>query len=60
MIVCVCKNLSESRIREILANTNLSSLQELTGAGTQCQTCLETLIQIERDLNNEQSKTDQL
>jgi len=49
VIVCVCKALTERTIREMLEYCDLESIKEITGAGSQCKTCLETLEEIAAD-----------
>ena len=46
MIVCICKGITESKIREMLTYTDLEGMKEITGAGTQCHTCCALLEQI--------------
>lgn len=46
MIVCICKALTESTVREMLEYTDLESIKKLTGAGTQCESCVEILEEI--------------
>lgn len=46
MIVCICKGITESTIREMLTYTDLEGIKEMTGACTQCQTCCQTLEEI--------------
>jgi len=43
MIVCVCKAITERTIREMLEYTDIQTIKEMTGAGTQCATCEESL-----------------
>jgi len=51
MIICICKGITERTIREMLEYTDLASIKEMTGAGTQCTTCEESLEIIARDHN---------
>ena len=46
MILCICKNISESKIRSELAFKPLEQVIRETGATTQCGSCKETLKQI--------------
>jgi len=46
MIVCICKGVTESTVREMLTYTDLEGIKEITGACTQCQTCCALLEQI--------------
>lgn len=46
MIVCICKNVSESDIREMLKYSDIEVIKDATGAGTQCTTCIETIKKI--------------
>jgi len=39
MIVCICKGVSDSTVRELLNHIDLSKVKEVTGASTQCGTC---------------------
>ncbi len=48
MIVCVCKRISERKIRE-LTHEGVCSLEELqarTGLGTQCGQCLQSACEV--------------
>lgn len=48
MIVCVCKGLTESTIREMLEHTDFEGIKQMTGACTQCCKCkaeIERVIQ---------------
>ena len=49
MIVCICKGITESTIREMLTYTDLEGIKEMTGACTQCETCCQTLEEIARE-----------
>lgn len=53
MIVCVCKALTERTIREMLEYSDIELIKQITGAGSQCQTCLETLEEIAADKKRE-------
>ena len=39
MIVCICKGVSDSTVRELLNHIDLPKVKEVTGASTQCGTC---------------------
>ena len=43
MIVCICKGVSDSTVRELLNHIDLSKVKEVTGASTQCGTCNQLL-----------------
>ena len=49
MIVCICKGITDSTIREMLEYTDLEGIKEITGACTQCQTCCDALKEIVRE-----------
>jgi len=53
VIVCVCKALTERTIREMLEYTDLDSIKKTTGAGTQCESCVEMLDEIDADKKRE-------
>jgi bacterioferritin-associated ferredoxin len=44
MIICICKNLSDTVLREFIRKgcSTLEELQFETGVCTQCETCLST------------------
>ena len=44
MIVCICKGVSDSTVRELLNHIDLSKVKEVTGASTQCGTCNQLLM----------------
>lgn len=43
MIVCICKGVSDSTVRELLNHIDLPKVKEVTGASTQCGTCSQLL-----------------
>ena len=43
MIVCICKGVSDSTVRELLNHIDLSKVKEVTGASSQCGTCSQLL-----------------
>ena len=43
MIVCICRGVSDSTVRELLNHIDLSKVKEVTGASTQCGTCNQLL-----------------
>lgn len=46
MIVCICKGVSDSTIRELLNHIDIAKVKQVTGASTQCGTCNMLLDQI--------------
>jgi len=46
MIVCVCKNISESKLKELLKENTVENIINTTGLCTQCKTCNETVKRI--------------
>lgn len=46
MILCICKNISESKFRTEIKSKSLEKFIRETGATTQCGSCKETLKQI--------------
>ena len=46
MILCICKNISESEFRTEIKSKSLEKFIRETGATTQCGSCKETLKQI--------------
>jgi bacterioferritin-associated ferredoxin len=50
MIVCICKALTENTIREMLEYSDIELIKQTTGAGTQCQTCLEKLEELAQEI----------
>lgn len=46
MIVCVCKNINESTLREMLSKSSLETVIKETEICTQCCTCKEAVHQI--------------
>jgi len=49
MIVCICKGITDSTIREMLTYTDLQGIKDMTGACTQCQKCCDALKEIVRE-----------
>ena len=49
MIVCICKGITDSTIREMLTYTDLQGIKDMTGACTQCQKCCDALKEIARE-----------
>ena len=45
MIVCICKNITESKLREMLSESSLETVIKETGLCTQCCSCKETVHQ---------------
>jgi bacterioferritin-associated ferredoxin len=45
MIVCLCKAVSDKRIKQVVAQgvCTLSDVQKKTGAGTSCKSCHEDI-----------------
>tara|TARA_Y100000296_G_C5159948_1_gene251235 strand:+ start:327 stop:521 length:195 start_codon:yes stop_codon:yes gene_type:complete len=46
MIICVCKNISESKLKEIIAEediTNINQLQKQDDIGSCCRICIKTI-----------------
>lgn len=46
MIVCICKNINEATLRDMLSKKSLETVVKETGICTQCCTCKETIHQI--------------
>ena len=46
MIVCICKSITDSTIREMLEYTDLQGIKDITGACTQCKKCFQALKEI--------------
>lgn len=46
MIVCVCKNDNESKIRELLSKDSLETVMKNTGICTNCCSCKNKIQQI--------------
>ena len=46
MILCICKNISESKFRTEIKSKSLEKFINETGVTTQCGSCKETLKQI--------------
>lgn len=46
MIVCVCKNISETQLKELLKENTVEYIMNTTGLCTQCKTCRETVRRI--------------
>jgi len=43
MIVCVCKNISESKLKSLLNENTIEKIINTTGLCTKCKTCKETV-----------------
>ena len=43
MIVCVCKNITESELKELLKENTIEGIMAETGLCTKCQKCRETV-----------------
>ena len=43
MIVCVCKNISESQLKQLLKENTIEGIMADTGLCTKCQKCNETV-----------------
>jgi len=52
MIVCICANINDRTIREMLEYTDLDSIKRMTGACQQCCTCCEALEQIDEEVKS--------
>lgn len=50
MIVCICANVNDRTIREMLKYTNLDTVKRITGACQRCCTCCEALEQINEEV----------
>lgn len=46
MIVCVCKNISESKLKELLKENTIEKIINTTGLCTNCKTCKDTVHKI--------------
>ena len=46
MIVCVCKNISETQLKELLKENTVEYIMNTNGLCTQCKTCRETVRRI--------------
>jgi bacterioferritin-associated ferredoxin len=47
MIICICKSLNEDTLRELLKEgLEISEILELTGAASECGSCLEAVREI--------------
>jgi len=46
MIVCVCKNISESKLKSLLKENTVEHIINTTGLCTKCKTCKETVTKI--------------
>ena len=46
MILCICKNMSESKFRELIKDKSLEEVITESGITKQCGSCKETLKQI--------------
>lgn len=50
MIICVCKNISDSKIKELLeSGLSMKKIKELTKVGTQCKICCKELKKIKKE-----------
>lgn len=52
MIVCICANVSDRTIREMLEYTDLDNIKRMTGACQKCCTCCNTLEQINNEVKS--------
>lgn len=43
MIVCVCKNINETKLKELLQKHSVEHIMNTTGLCTKCKTCKETV-----------------
>ena len=43
MIVCVCKNINETKMRELLAEASLETVINETGVCTNCCSCKQAI-----------------
>ena len=43
MIVCVCKNINETKMRELLAEASLETVMKETGVCTNCCSCKQAI-----------------
>ena len=46
MIICICKNISESKLKEIILKENISNINQLKTkymVGTDCKTCVDAI-----------------
>jgi bacterioferritin-associated ferredoxin len=55
MIVCICKSLTESTIKEMLTYTDFEGIQQMTGACTQCCKCKQEFERITNQICNGKS-----
>lgn len=46
MIVCVCKNISESKLKDLLRENSIEEIMNTTGLCTNCKTCKQTVQKI--------------
>ena len=46
MIVCVCKNISETQLKELLKENTVEHIMNTTGLCTKCKSCRETVRRI--------------
>ena len=53
MIVCVCKGITDSTIREMLSYTDIDDIKQITGMCTQCCKCAEAMEQIVSECSDE-------
>lgn len=52
MIICICKNLSDKKIKEAAKVMSLKDMIREFGLGRQCGKCLEDAVKIKRDVNH--------
>ena len=56
MIVCICANINEQTVREMLSKMSLSEFKKQTGACQNCCKCSCTLNQITKEIKQPHSK----
>jgi bacterioferritin-associated ferredoxin len=51
MILCICKNISDSKAKELLKVMSLEDFQKKTGCSTQCRSCEPSLKELCKSIN---------
>tara|TARA_R100000008_G_C3575391_1_gene164901 strand:+ start:1022 stop:1183 length:162 start_codon:yes stop_codon:yes gene_type:complete len=53
MIICVCKNISESKLKKLIKKENISNLNQLKtkyGIGADCKMCVSAIKELLKGL----------
>jgi len=54
MIVCICKNITSSTVKEMLEYTDVEGIKQMTRAGTNCEKCVPMLYELQKEKQGEE------